>query len=67
MNSVLNKAPTVVSFVGHSGSGKTTLVEKLIQELSNRGVHVAAIKHAHQALVLDSYGFEHPILRKTWP
>ena len=56
MNGVLNNAPPVVSFVGHSGSGKTTLVEKLIQELSGRGVRVAAIKHAHQELVLDTPG-----------
>ena len=47
---------TVISIVGHSGSGKTTLVEKLIRELSTRGLHVATIKHAHHKVVLDTPG-----------
>lgn len=48
--------PKVISIVGHSGSGKTTLVEKLIRELSNRGVRIATIKHAHHKVVLDTPG-----------
>lgn len=48
--------PKVVSIVGHSGSGKTTLVEKLIHELSGRGLRVATIKHAHHKVVLDTPG-----------
>jgi molybdopterin-guanine dinucleotide biosynthesis protein B len=47
---------TVISIVGHSGSGKTTLMEKLIGELSMRGIKVAAIKHAHHKVVLDTPG-----------
>jgi molybdopterin-guanine dinucleotide biosynthesis protein B len=46
----------VISIVGHSGSGKTTLVEKLIRELSERGLRVATIKHAHHKVVLDTPG-----------
>jgi molybdopterin-guanine dinucleotide biosynthesis protein B len=46
----------VISIVGHSGAGKTTLVEKLIRELSSRGVRVATIKHAHHKVVLDTPG-----------
>ena len=47
---------TVFTVVGHSGSGKTTLVEKLLHELSSRGVRVATIKHAHHKVVLDTPG-----------
>ena len=46
----------VFTFVGHSGSGKTTLVEKLLRELSGRGLIVATIKHAHHKVVLDTPG-----------
>ncbi len=49
-------SPKVFSIVGHSGCGKTTLVEKLIRELSTRGLHVATIKHAHHKVVLDTPG-----------
>lgn len=51
-----NEAPPVFIFVGHSGSGKTTLVEKLIPELTSRGLQVATIKHAHHKVVLDKEG-----------
>lgn len=46
----------VFIFVGHSGSGKTTLIEKLLRELSRRGLRVATIKHAHHKVVLDTPG-----------
>lgn len=46
----------VFIFVGHSGSGKTTLIEKLLRELSGRGLKVATIKHAHHKVVLDTPG-----------
>jgi len=48
--------PKVFIFVGHSGCGKTTLVEKLLRELSGRGLRVATIKHAHHKVVLDTPG-----------
>lgn len=48
--------PPVFSIVGHSGSGKTTLVEKLVRELSNRGLKIATIKHAHHKVELDTPG-----------
>src|ERR1039458_7192751 len=48
--------PAVFIFVGHSGSGKTTLIEKLLRELSGRGLRVAMIKHAHHKVVLDTPG-----------
>jgi molybdopterin-guanine dinucleotide biosynthesis protein B len=48
--------PPVFIFVGHSGSGKTTLIEKLIPELTARGLRVATIKHAHHKVQLDTPG-----------
>lgn len=48
--------PNVFIFAGHSGSGKTTLIEKLVRELSGRGLRVAVIKHAHHKVVLDTPG-----------
>lgn len=54
--SALSKHPAVFIFVGHSGSGKTTLIEKLLRELSGKGLRVATIKHAHHKVVLDTPG-----------
>lgn len=52
----MGHATPVISIVGHSGAGKTTLLEKLVRELSLRGLRVAAIKHAHHRVVLDTPG-----------
>ena len=49
-------APPVFIFVGHSNSGKTTLIERLIPELTRRGLRVATIKHAHHKVHLDTEG-----------
>ncbi|MHB1117001.1 molybdopterin-guanine dinucleotide biosynthesis protein B [Sideroxydans sp.] len=46
----------IISIVGHSGSGKTTLIEKLVRELTQRGLRVATIKHAHHKVELDTPG-----------
>ena len=46
----------IISFVGNSGSGKTTLIEKLLRELSHRGLRVATIKHTHHRVELDTSG-----------
>ena len=48
--------PPVFMFVGHSGSGKTALVEKLLPELTARGLKMATIKHAHHRVELDKEG-----------
>ncbi len=56
MGNPTSMMPPVFIFVGHSGCGKTTLVEKLIPELSRRGLRVATIKHAHHKVVLDTPG-----------
>ena len=50
--------PPVFIFVGHSSSGKTTLIEKLLHELTGRGLRVSTIKHAHHKVVLDTPGMD---------
>ena len=56
MSAMASASPKVFSIVGHSGAGKTTLVEKLILELSGKGLRIATIKHAHHTVVLDTPG-----------
>ena len=41
---------------GWSGSGKTTLLEKLIPQLTARGLTVSVIKHAHHGFNIDRPG-----------
>lgn len=48
--------PPVFMFVGHSGAGKTALVEKLLPEMTARGLKMATIKHAHHRVELDREG-----------
>lgn len=50
----------IVSFVGRSGTGKTTLIERLIPELSSRGLRVAVIKHDAHRFDIDVEG------KDTW-
>ena len=57
----LPKIPPVFIFVGHSGAGKTTLIEKLLRELTGRGLRVATIKHAHHKVRLGHVTAEQPI------
>ena len=46
----------IVGLAGWSGAGKTTLLEKLLQELSSRGLRVSTIKHAHHNFDVDQPG-----------
>jgi len=48
--------PLVVGFLGRSGSGKTTLLERLIGELGERGITVAAVKHTAHGFEADRPG-----------
>ncbi len=41
--------PTMVGIVGWKNSGKTTLVVRLIETLTQRGLKIATVKHAHHA------------------
>lgn len=43
----------VLGIAGWKKSGKTTLVERLIGELTGRGLKVASVKHAHHAFQID--------------
>ncbi len=52
----------VLGLAGWSGAGKTTLLMKLIPLLTQRGLNVATIKHAHHAFDVDQPGkdsYEH--------
>lgn len=42
--------------VGWKNSGKTGLVERLVAEVSTRGLAVSTVKHAHHAVDLDQPG-----------
>jgi molybdopterin-guanine dinucleotide biosynthesis protein B len=46
----------VIGLAGWSGAGKTTLVEKLIPELTGRGLSVSTMKHAHHNFDVDKPG-----------
>jgi molybdopterin-guanine dinucleotide biosynthesis protein B len=41
---------------GWKNSGKTTLMVRLIENFANRGLQVAAVKHAHHAFDIDHEG-----------
>jgi molybdopterin-guanine dinucleotide biosynthesis protein B len=52
----------IFGIAGWSGSGKTTLLQKLIPELTARGISVSTIKHAHHNFDIDKPGkdsYEH--------
>lgn len=46
----------VIGLAGWSGSGKTTLLTRLIPALTERGVSVSTLKHAHHAFDVDVPG-----------
>jgi molybdopterin-guanine dinucleotide biosynthesis adapter protein len=49
-------SPPVLGVVGWKNSGKTTLMTNLISELTNRGLSVSIIKHAHAKFEIDHPG-----------
>lgn len=51
-----DNGPPIISFVGSSGAGKTTLLEKLIPELTRRGLKVGTIKHDIHDFEMDRQG-----------
>ena len=46
----------VIGIAGWSGAGKTTLLVRVIPHLTERGLRVSTIKHAHHAFDIDQPG-----------
>lgn len=46
----------VLGIAGWKNSGKTTLTERLVGELTGRGLRLATLKHAHHAFDIDHPG-----------
>lgn len=59
LRSIAGTPPTIV-FMGWSGSGKTTYLEKLLPELTVRGLRTAVIKHDAHSFQMDKPG------KDTW-
>ena len=55
----------VLGFAAFSGTGKTTLLKQLIPLLTERGVRVSVIKHAHHNFDIDKPGKDSYELRKA--
>ena len=43
----------IYGVTGWKNNGKTTLVERLVTEITARGLKVSTIKHAHHAFDID--------------
>jgi len=46
----------IFGIAGYSGSGKTTLIERVLPQLTARGMAVAVIKHTHHDFDIDRPG-----------
>jgi len=46
----------IFGIAGYSGSGKTTLIERVLPQLTARGLRVAVIKHTHHDFDIDHTG-----------
>ncbi len=46
----------VIGVAGFKNAGKTTLVEKLVTELTRRGLRISTVKHAHHSFDIDHEG-----------
>lgn len=57
--------PPVVGFAAFSGTGKTTLLKRLLPLLSERGLRVGVVKHAHHGFDIDHPGKDSYELRKA--
>ena len=55
----------VVGFVAYSGTGKTTLLKQLLPLLTERGLRIGMIKHAHHGFDIDTAGKDSYELRKA--
>jgi molybdopterin-guanine dinucleotide biosynthesis protein B len=55
----------VIGIAGHSGMGKTTLLERLVPEITSRGLVVSLIKHSHKNIDIDRPGKDSYRLREA--
>lgn len=55
----------VFGIAGYSGMGKTTLLERLVPELTARGLVVSLIKHSHKHIDIDRPGKDSYRLREA--
>ncbi|QTN23540.1 molybdopterin-guanine dinucleotide biosynthesis protein B [Rhizobacter sp. AJA081-3] len=55
----------VFGIAGHSGMGKTTLLERLVPELTSRGLSISLVKHSHKAIEIDRPGKDSYRLREA--
>jgi molybdopterin-guanine dinucleotide biosynthesis protein B len=63
---MLNNAKVpLLGFAAFSGTGKTTLLTKLLPLLTERGIRVGMIKHAHHKFDIDYPGKDSYELRKA--
>jgi len=50
------RSPRIYGVTGWKNSGKTTLVERLVTEITGRGLTVSTVKHAHHGFDVDQPG-----------
>ncbi|OBT13389.1 bifunctional molybdopterin-guanine dinucleotide biosynthesis protein MobB/molybdopterin molybdotransferase MoeA [Vibrio sp. UCD-FRSSP16_10] len=55
----------ILGFAAFSGTGKTTLLEKLIPKLTDAGLRLGVLKHAHHNFDIDQSGKDSYRLRKA--
>lgn len=48
--------PPLFCIAGYKNVGKTTLIERLVREMTGRGLIVSTIKHAHHRVDIDQSG-----------
>lgn len=48
--------PPLFCIAGYKNAGKTTLTERLVREITERGLAVSTVKHAHHSVDIDQPG-----------
>ncbi|MDT0510717.1 molybdopterin-guanine dinucleotide biosynthesis protein B [Halomonas sp. LES1] len=62
---ILDEYLPLLGIAAWSGTGKTTLLEALLPRLSERGLRVAVVKHAHHTFDVDQLGKDSHRLRQA--
>ncbi|HSP59028.1 MAG TPA: molybdopterin-guanine dinucleotide biosynthesis protein B [Halomonas sp.] len=62
---ILDEHLPLLGIAAWSGTGKTTLLERLLPRLSEQGLRVAVIKHAHHGFDIDQPGKDSYRLREA--